>query len=186
MHTDQSNEADGSMTLARGLVPQWAQHVALLCAMVATLLACLTVIFVAVGPLLVVTFSWEEIGTSSSQGAGGAAWFAWLLLSLAIYIPTRFRPLIGVTALLSAPVAVLAIMILGQAEVWLVHAGMVHAMLAATILLMYAVKRIDSPAWWVRRRLGRGACPRCLYDIRNLPSMRCPECGFGFGGSRHG
>jgi hypothetical protein len=27
------------------------------------------------------------------------------------------------------------------------------------------------------RRLASGRCPRCDYDIRNLPDCRCPECG---------
>jgi hypothetical protein len=27
------------------------------------------------------------------------------------------------------------------------------------------------------RRLAAGRCPRCGYDIRNLPEPRCPECG---------
>lgn len=28
-----------------------------------------------------------------------------------------------------------------------------------------------------QKRLGKGLCPRCAYDLRNLMSNRCPECG---------
>jgi len=30
---------------------------------------------------------------------------------------------------------------------------------------------------WREHRLQRNKCPNCLYDIRHLTSMRCPECG---------
>lgn len=23
-------------------------------------------------------------------------------------------------------------------------------------------------------------CPRCAYDLRGIPALRCPECGFGY------
>ena len=29
------------------------------------------------------------------------------------------------------------------------------------------------------RALRLGACPRCGYDVRGLPRLRCPECGEG-------
>ena len=32
-----------------------------------------------------------------------------------------------------------------------------------------------------RRRLRRGLCPRCAYDLRGLASAACPECGHGVG-----
>lgn len=31
------------------------------------------------------------------------------------------------------------------------------------------------------RRLASGICPRCQYDLRGLPTPRCPECGEEFG-----
>jgi hypothetical protein len=36
-----------------------------------------------------------------------------------------------------------------------------------------AMAKRDRRAW----RLAAGRCPRCGYDIRNLPEPRCPECG---------
>ncbi|MCL4743391.1 MAG: hypothetical protein KJZ54_14440 [Phycisphaerales bacterium] len=29
------------------------------------------------------------------------------------------------------------------------------------------------------RRLRRGLCPLCRYDLRGLPQRACPECGWG-------
>jgi len=30
-----------------------------------------------------------------------------------------------------------------------------------------------------RRRIRRGLCPACRYDLRGLPQRACPECGWG-------
>ncbi|GIK20494.1 MAG: hypothetical protein AMXMBFR77_26120 [Phycisphaerales bacterium] len=29
------------------------------------------------------------------------------------------------------------------------------------------------------RRIRRGLCPVCRYDLRSLPQRACPECGWG-------
>ena len=38
---------------------------------------------------------------------------------------------------------------------------------------------------WCDHHLQRGRCPRCKYDIRDLPDQRCPECGFAWGSGRY-
>ncbi len=38
---------------------------------------------------------------------------------------------------------------------------------------------------WCDHNFRRGRCPRCKYDIRNLPDPRCPECGFAWGSGRY-
>ncbi|HVZ93268.1 MAG TPA: hypothetical protein VG797_02045 [Phycisphaerales bacterium] len=55
---------------------------------------------------------------------------------------------------------------------------------ANTALLLSVVGFIGSLAWLPRlgelRRIGRlqaERCPRCRYDIRQLPTRCCPECG---------
>ena len=53
---------------------------------------------------------------------------------------------------------------------------------AATLLLLalLALSLGWVPRWRAMRRerlLRRGLCPRCRYDIRNIQSPRCPECG---------
>ena len=38
---------------------------------------------------------------------------------------------------------------------------------------------------WCDHNLQRGRCPRCKYDIRDLPDQRCHECGFAWGSGRY-
>src|SRR5262245_38563540 len=45
---------------------------------------------------------------------------------------------------------------------------------AVTALAVKAVVSLDTPR---QRRLRRGLCPRCAYDLRSLSSKVCPECG---------
>lgn len=63
------------------------------------------------------------------------------------------------------------------------------------VLAVRMVIRFDQPlfgfiflpitwaAWWIGRWLSPpieripGKCPECRYDLRKLPSNRCPECG---------
>jgi hypothetical protein len=51
--------------------------------------------------------------------------------------------------------------------------GFFFAFLLGFVRDVYALAKRDRRAW----RLAAGRCPRCGYDIRNLPDRRCPECG---------
>lgn len=43
--------------------------------------------------------------------------------------------------------------------------------------VLFALDRLNDVKRWRRRYLAQGRCPNCLYNIRNLPGARCPECG---------
>jgi hypothetical protein len=73
-------------------------------------------------------------------------------------------------------------------------AGDVMAALGLLVLLLttlglaigctMALDSLFDPRRWCDHNLQRGRCPRCKYDIRNLPDQRCPECGFVWGSGR--
>jgi hypothetical protein len=49
--------------------------------------------------------------------------------------------------------------------------------LPVVVLLLQPVKAIMSGPWRTRRRERLNQCIGCGYDLRALPSPRCPECG---------
>jgi hypothetical protein len=113
----------------------------------------------------------------------GLAFSAFLTLSsLTLHLRGEHR---RVAAILFAVVAPLAL-------TWLVAtvpeaagglfflAFVLHGLVALTTALSAHATRLDSPKYWFDRRIGQGLCPRCFYEIRGLPSPRCPECGFDF------
>jgi hypothetical protein len=62
--------------------------------------------------------------------------------------------------------------------------GVARSAFAATLALGLILSILGWPAWFARRpwsrrrrRLERGQCPGCGYDLRGVESPRCPECG---------
>ena len=58
------------------------------------------------------------------------------------------------------------------------------ATLGLAIGCTMAIDSLFDQRRWCDRNFRRGRCPRCKYDIRNLPDQRCPECGFAWGSGR--
>jgi hypothetical protein len=62
--------------------------------------------------------------------------------------------------------------------------GYLHntAAAAALILFLLSLRWLPQTPAWIRtrigaRRLSRGLCPRCRYNLQGLREPRCPECG---------
>ncbi len=62
--------------------------------------------------------------------------------------------------------------------------GYIHNALAvaALILFLLSLRWVPQTPYWIRarigqRRLSRGLCPRCRYNLHGLRESRCPECG---------
>lgn len=55
----------------------------------------------------------------------------------------------------------------------IIGGGLFSAFFLHGARVLLAMAKRDRRAW----RLASGRCPRCGYDIRNLPDRRCPECG---------
>lgn len=57
---------------------------------------------------------------------------------------------------------------------------LLHGSALSGIGLGKYAESIASPNRWREIHFKNNQCPRCLYDIRNLPEPRCPECGDTF------
>ncbi len=67
---------------------------------------------------------------------------------------------------------------LAGAVTWIIVAVMLaHGAAVAGLQLTYRSEHLTSLELWRAKHLRNQQCPHCLYDIRNLPEARCPECG---------
>lgn len=59
-------------------------------------------------------------------------------------------------------------------------AGKWHELRCSSWILLLTIAAAACPPWiaWWRRRRPNG-CPACGYDLADLPTTRCPECGRG-------
>jgi hypothetical protein len=62
--------------------------------------------------------------------------------------------------------------------------GVFHDVLALGVLLLLLYSIARWPAWFAAhplsrraRRIARGLCPSCGYDLRGIEACLCPECG---------
>jgi len=68
----------------------------------------------------------------------------------------------------------------GQRE--LVPTGVVHNLIALIIFIGGAISlMLWIPAFRANRRIARGQCLRCRYDLRGVTLFNCPECSLAFG-----
>ena len=116
----------------------------------------------------------------------------WWVVPLAILLCAAMPPLFLVGAGLAAGSLGYILMIGTNRDA--VGAGDVMTALVLLVLLVttlglaigctMAINSLFDQRRWCDRNLRRGRCPRCKYDIRNLPDQRCPECGFAWGSPR--
>ncbi len=102
------------------------------------------------------------------------------LLGFVLYLPGRHRVLVGlVLGLMSvASVGVGYAAGFGDEIITVVVViVLTHGAAVGGLQLIYRSERLPSPGRWRAKHLRNQQCPHCLYDIRNLPEPRCPECG---------
>ena len=58
-------------------------------------------------------------------------------------------------------------------EIYLVYAGAFWI----GLFCFHARRKFNSEKYWITQHLSNQLCPVCNYDLRNLPSRCCPECG---------
>ena len=97
-----------------------------------------------------------------------------------LYLPGPHRPVMGIVL----GVMTLASIAVGLAAdyagpvLWIIVTVMLaHGAAVGGLRLTYRSEQLVSQEQWRGKHLRKRQCPHCLYDIRNLPEPRCPECG---------
>ncbi len=102
------------------------------------------------------------------------------LLGFCMYLPGRHRVILG-SVLGALGIASIGFAVAGEFSsfvLWIVMAVILtHGAAVAGLQLTYRSERLTSHELWRAKHLRNQQCPHCLYDIRNLPEARCPECG---------
>ncbi len=158
--------------------PWWVDPLAIvgmLCATVLLVLGSIQFFFVLLGTL-------AALAAFPDAGALALPLAISYLLAFGAYSPRARR---GAWALASAAfilvfllTATLAVPIGGAlAVVGVVIVLISHALLYGGIRMAEGVGRMTRGEHWYAHHLRRGLCPRCRYNIRDLPEPRCPECG---------
>ncbi len=166
------------MTIRR---PGWAVPAAVLCGFlgIVALIAAATATSIALIALVAV------ISISVADGVDSEATIVALMsiihvLSFVLYLPGRHRVPTGL-ALGLMSVAAFGVGFaagLGGAVIAVVGAiVLTHGAAVGGLQLTYLSERLTSHERWREKHLRNQQCPYCLYDIRNLPVPRCPECG---------
>lgn len=97
-----------------------------------------------------------------------------------LYLPGPHRPMLGLVlgVITFASIGAGLAAGLAGAVTWIVVAVMLtHGAAAGGLRLTYRSEHLTSHEQWRAKHLRNKHCPHCLYDIRNLPAARCPECG---------
>ncbi len=105
------------------------------------------------------------------------------LIGFGLYTPRAHRKIWGIILIIVSLVASglgIALDSFESIGVGLTGAIILHSLALSGLALGNFTDRLASPARWRANHLQNNRCPRCLYDIRNLPEPRCPECGETF------
>jgi len=118
-----------------------------------------------------------------SDSAGVASWCLGTLLSLTLYLSGPQRHWFAIVVSIILPITFLWLVVMKPELGGLIVFGtlILHICVVMSIATLHHASLLKSRKFWFDKQLGEGRCPRCLYDIRNLPLPRCPECGFDFG-----
>ncbi len=172
------DDPNGDLTVYR---PAWAVPTAVLLgflgivALIASAIAT-SVAFVAL--IVAITFCLSE--SFHLEAMIGGSMMIVHLLGFCMYLPGRHRGILGFV-LGAMSIASIGVGLAGEFAsviVWIVVAMMLtHGAAMGGLRLTYRSEHLTSHEQWRAKHLRNQHCPHCLYDIRNLPGARCPECG---------
>ncbi len=162
--------------------PPWASPAAILfgfLGIVALIVAAIATTVAILGLTAAVSTFWPGKSLAPTAMIGGLMMIVHLL-GFGMYPPGRHRVvlglLLGVLSLASIGVAV-AVDYAGFGFSIVIGAMLTHSAAIGGLQLTYYSERLSSREQWRSKHLRKRQCPHCLYDIRNLPEPRCPECG---------
>lgn len=159
-----------------------------------TLLGCATLVIAAASFIFFVSPSTAATRTSTSPDADTLRFGladAWISMSHSFDVaasPFRTRQSNGVTTItgpLSQTVEVFGIATFSEATLpapssgsYVIRTYQLSLWPVALVLLLPAAHAYAYRPWKRRRRLRRGLCPDCGYDLRGATSATCSECGW--------